>query len=678
MFGCRRRRLAGGTAVAVALTLAPAAAQAAPRAPPQRTGAAPVSAAQAAQRAAQLARSVDVTRAPSSSYAAGEVIVRFRDGASGSDRVDAVRALSGEALRAADLGSRSEVVRLRAGVSVPQAVARLNASDEVLYAEPNYLRFLQAMPNDPRFGSQWGLPKIGAPAAWDRAAGDPTSPVAVLDTGIHADHADLGLGAFAGMYDVINDDGYPDPVTDHGTHVAGIVGARANNGIGIAGLAHGSKVAMFGTFYWDRGAGGYVTDGDKLYRALPHIDWVGARVVNMSYGSDPITGPLLASGIEYEAIASRPNVLFVAAAGNESTNLGLPNTHVYPCSYDLPNVVCVAASTSADTIASFSNYDGTGPDVDLAAPGDEILSTIARSAYASWPGTSMAAPHVSAAAGIAFGMRPNMTAADVRWLLTETADQVPALSLHVPQGKRLNVGSMVALLANYPSWRAGPGPHPFVFKNGRWSTRYNYKTGPESFAFTFGTTGDVPLMGDWNGDGIKTPGVYRTGQFLLSDSIWTAPSIDRSFFYGNTGDEPIVGDWNGDGRDEVGVRRGGWYYLRSGTGTSDGTLTDFPYGDAQMRPIVGDWNGDGRDTVSTVSGRWFYIHNTNGPGIADYQFYYGDLGMTPVAGDWNRNGRDTIGMRSGSTFFLRNTNDAGVHDISFDFGPADGIPLSGG
>ncbi len=194
-------------------------------------------------------------------------------------------------------------------------------------------------------------------------------------------------------------------------------------------------------------------------------------------------------------------------------------------------------------------------------------------------------------------------------------------------------------------------------------------------AAVFGDPGDVPLVGDWTGDGIDTPGVQRGNTFYLRNSIFSGVA-DESFTFGDPGDIPIVGDWNGDGIDTIGVMRGDTFYLRNTntTGIADET---FQYGDPGDIPIAGDWNGDHIDTVGVMRGDTFYLRNTNTTGIADETFQYGDLGDVPIVGDWTGRGIDTVGIQRGNAFYLRDSNTTGVADQSFLFGNVGDVPLAG-
>jgi Beta-lactamase enzyme family len=204
-------------------------------------------------------------------------------------------------------------------------------------------------------------------------------------------------------------------------------------------------------------------------------------------------------------------------------------------------------------------------------------------------------------------------------------------------------------------------------------------SGSSDQAFTYGNAHDVPLIGDWNGDGKDTAGVDRQGNFLLRNNTGGG-FADTSFFYGDPGDEVFVGDWTGSGKDTIGIRRGTTFYLRN-TNTSGGADTVFNYGDPGDEVIIGDWNGDGTDTIGLYrpSTATFYLRNTNSTGIADIVAQMGNTGDIPIAGRWTPGAPTTIGVYrpSTATFYLRNTNTSGGADTVVNYGNPGDTPIVG-
>ena len=187
-----------------------------------------------------------------------------------------------------------------------------------------------------------------------------------------------------------------------------------------------------------------------------------------------------------------------------------------------------------------------------------------------------------------------------------------------------------------------------VFRNGPWYLDQNGNRiwDPDSgdLSFWFGTSGDQPIAGDWNGDGHDEIGVFRNGPWYLDyngNRIWDPDSGDLSFWFGTSGDQPIAGDWNSDGHDEIGVfRNGPWYLDYNGNRLWDPDSGDlsFWFGTSGDQPIAGDWNSDGHDEIGVFrNGPWYLDYNGNrlwDPDSGDLSFWFGTSGDTPVSGRW--------------------------------------------
>lgn len=308
----------------------------------------------------------------------GEVIVRYRSGVTASAR-RALRAGVGARLHRSLRLKRTELVKLAPGEDVARAIASLQTDPNVQYAEPNYLRHVQVTtPSDPRLGDLWGLDNAGqavngttgtadadidAPEAWDLTTGSSGVTVAVMDSGVAYDNPDLAPNMVSG-WDFVSDDNDPRDFNGHGTHVAGTIAARGNDGYGVSGVSWSSKIMPLRVLDGD-GNGAVST----LVDAFAYASDNGAKVLNGSLGGGM---PSLA---ERDAIAAASGTMFVFAAGNESTNNDA--TASYPCNYgsdfNMSNVLCVAATDQNDASPSFSNYGANS--VDLAAPGVNVLST---------------------------------------------------------------------------------------------------------------------------------------------------------------------------------------------------------------------------------------------------------------------------------------------------------------
>ena len=332
---------------------------------------------------------VAVDRSPAGApYAAGELVVTYKEAA--SDR--AVETLDEEAGAEVEQDLPELDARLLAFPEVrsdPSQESReqdLEQIKEDLARDPavesveyNYLGKLAYTPDDPKFRYQWGLKKPRFQDAWDRTRGS-GADVAVVDTGAAVGHADLRK-KIAQAKDIVNDDRTVKDLSGHGTHVAGIIAADTNNHKGIAGGSPNCKLLVAKVF--DGKNTGTVT------RFAEGITWSadhGAEVINLSF-THPLSSTVEKSAMDY---AREKGAVVVAAAGNEDTN-----DTMYPAAYR-DSVIAVTATNKQNRRASFSNY---GSWVDVAAPGVEVLSTIP-GGYASWSGTSMAAPHVSALASL--------------------------------------------------------------------------------------------------------------------------------------------------------------------------------------------------------------------------------------------------------------------------------------
>jgi thermitase len=339
-------------------------------------------------------------------YDADSLIVKYRTNAPAAERALAART-------AGVLETLGRVKRVGAQVvrvtGDPAAVAaRLNRSPAVVYAEPNYIVHATATPNDPLLGQLYGLNAISAPQGWD-AAGLGAFPatggakIGIVDTGIAAGHEDLagkvvacaGVRSFGinllGLLTLLDDPtivaGRCADDNGHGTHVAGIAAAGANNGRGITGVAFASPLAICKAMD-ARGAGSLA----NIANCIGYLSGQGAKVISLSL-STAANSRTLSDAV---AAASNAGALLVAAAGNNGSS-----ALSYPAAY--PQVVSVAAIDRNNAHAAFSNANA---DVELAAPGVDILSTWLDGGYRALSGTSMATPYVAGVAAIVAARNP--------------------------------------------------------------------------------------------------------------------------------------------------------------------------------------------------------------------------------------------------------------------------------
>jgi large repetitive protein len=420
---------------------------------------------------------------PASQTVPGDLLVGFQSDVSAADRQKILKSVGADEKRSFDK-IHGSLAHLASG-DVDAAIAKLKQDPRVRYAEPNHIITIDSIPNDPAFGNTWGLNNSGqvingspgtadadidAPEAWSVTTGSPNVTVAVIDTGVDWSHPDLSSQIWINPgencsgcrtdgvdndhngfvddwhgWDFANNDNNPTDDHGHGTHVAGTIGAAGNNAVGVAGVNWSVRI-MPVKFLNAQGSG---TDANAVSAVL-YAAQNGANVMNNSW-ADTVYSQALADAIN---VADQHNSLFVAAAGNNGTDNDSSPT--YPASYDMPNVVSVAATDNNDNRAFFSNIGRRS--VDLGAPGVDIYSTWPGGGYQYLSGTSMATPHVTGAAALAKAAFPAASAVGLKALLLGTVDPKPALATTTSSGGRLNIGNAVACNATPQVWIDEPGP----------------------------------------------------------------------------------------------------------------------------------------------------------------------------------------------------------------------------
>jgi thermitase len=398
-----------------------------------------------------------LTMAPASATAgpaaSGQLLVGFDQGASKDRQQEILGALKGRlAKRFAGIkGGRLTLVKPRSGIALALLRKRLANHPDVAYAEPDYYQFTHATkaPNDPLYPLQWAVADspsghdIDAPTAWAQRTS--CAKVAVVDTGVDTDHPDLVQNLYKsndkpnngkdddknGFVDdtyglnVIKGKGSAEDDNGHGTHVAGIVAGRANDSVGVSGICWSAKV-MPVKFMNAKGKG---STSDAI-SAIQYAVKKGFKIVNGSFGSSSKSSALH-DVVDY---AQDHKVLLVFAAGNNGQNI---DKHPeYPAAYTDSNILAVAATTDDDQLASFSNFGSTG--VDVAAPGDTILSTYLGGGYRNLSGTSMAAPYAAGLAAMLRKQESDATYGQLRKAIREKVDKPPALKGKVVYNGRIN------------------------------------------------------------------------------------------------------------------------------------------------------------------------------------------------------------------------------------------------
>lgn len=374
-------------------------------------------------------------------------------------------------------------------INNPQLLSKAKGDNPIVPSSP-----LSRNAVDPLLNKQWGMADIGATRVWPTAKNNKTVIVAVIDSGVDYTHPDLipnmwrnpgemgldaqgkdkskngrdddGNGYIDDLvgYDFVSNDALPyDKSTPtwqlflgggnpgHGTHCAGNVAARGNNGLGISGVAPNAQIMAL-RFISEKGSG--VTSA--AIKAIRYAVDNGAKVLNNSWGSigenpaDGAQNKALRETIQY---AESKGVLFVAAAGNGYRGKGYDNDSsarpAYPASYPYSNIISVAAIDVNDKLGKFSNWGLKT--VHIGAPGVKIYSTVVGGKYsdqpipflAVWEGTSMAAPHVAGAAALYWAQYPNKTMAEVKEAILKSAVPIPALQGKVVSGGKLNLTNLM-------------------------------------------------------------------------------------------------------------------------------------------------------------------------------------------------------------------------------------------
>ena len=349
------------------------------------------------------------------------------------------------------------LLKLPDNSDVNKMVSKYNENPDVDYAEPNYKVYVDAtIPDDSYFSLLWGMHNTGqsdgtvdadidALEAWGITTGSSDIVVAVIDTGVDYTHQDLTANMWTNInesldgndndgngyvddiwgWDFFDDDNNPDDGSGHGTHCSGTIAAVGNNGIGVVGVSWNAKIMPLRFLGPD---GGYT---DDAILAIIYATDNGADIMSNSWG-----GGWYSVALENAiSAANDAGVLFVAAAGNSRTNTDR-RPH-YPSSYDVANIISVAATDRYDNLASFSNYGLNS--VDLGAPGVYIASTYPGDSYYYMSGTSMAAPHVAGAAALIMAQNPGMSVDVLKAKILGSVDTISDLDGKTVTGGRLNV-----------------------------------------------------------------------------------------------------------------------------------------------------------------------------------------------------------------------------------------------
>ena len=463
-----------------------------------------------------------------------KVIIGFEDQPAETEQL-LVRSAGGTINRELDL------INAYSATVPKQAIDQLRADPTVAYVEVDTVVHATGM-------LPWGIDRIDAEIVWGgadgatdvipgRNAGDGIK-VAIIDSGIDYDHPDLAAN-YRGGYDFVNNDNDPMDDEGHGTHCAGIV-AAVDNGIGVIGVA--PEVELYAVKVLDYDGEGWLSD------IIAGFNWAvdnGMNIISYSAGSPSYsTARQQACDNAYDA-----GLLIVAAAGNDGNPSGTGDTVIYPARY--ASVIAVAATDQYDQRTAFS---ATGPDVELAAPGDNIYSTYWPAPYASLPGTSMACPHVSGAAALVWAAYPDWSNDDVRFVLQNTAEDLGNPGRDEWYGYGL-VDAAAAV--QIPTFSVTLGASPDVISLTIDGTAYSPGELPASFSWATGTvhqcvapssvsagTGTKYVFTSWS-DGSTSPSRtisqggtytanYKTQHYLTVTSAHGSPAGESWYDAGST------------------------------------------------------------------------------------------------------------------------------------------------
>ncbi len=431
----------------------------------------------------------------------GEFVVKLKANVRKSNLTSLSHAL-GAQIKSAIVDDNIVVVKRPVIETSKSVIKTLQQNPLVEIAEPNYIYRAVKMPNDPSFGKLWGLRNFGqndargagtsgididAVRAWDITQGSEDTVIAVIDTGVDYNHPDLKENMWVNEAEAngkpgTDDDGngyvddvygynfvdaeHPtaDPKDDHGhgSHCSGTIGGRGDDGKGIVGVNWRVKIMAIKFLGGD---GGGTLEG--AIRGIDYATKMGAKIMSNSWGGGGESQTLK------EAIqrANQAGALFVAAAGNDSANNDT-NPH-YPSSYNVPNVLSVAAIDNNAQLASFSNYGKKSTHV--AAPGVNIYSSVKDGKYDSWSGTSMATPHVSGVAGLLASKEPTLTHLQLKQRIVSTIKPLSSMRNKVSSGGMVNAYFALTNQVAPPDMN-DPGtwaskslsissPHPYVKKS---------------------------------------------------------------------------------------------------------------------------------------------------------------------------------------------------------------------
>ena len=574
-------------------------------------------------------------------YADGELLVKFKSGTASTFSAQANNEIGAKVLEEfADLGWQR--VQLPAGLSVETAMARYANFADVAAAQPNFYYQLLATPNDPQFGSLYGMTKISAPAAWDLTTGSSAVVVANIDTGIRYTHQDLAANMWTNPGEIdgnnLDDDGNgfiddfygydfryndSDPLDQngHGTHTSGTIGAVGNNSLGVAGVNWNVRLMAIKIY----SPSGTDTTAAMLINAYNYVRLMKNRGVNIRITNNSYGGCAEACGFDQatkDALDAMGNagILNVFAAGNSGTNNDV--SPFYPASYTSPGILAVAASNASDNNAF--NFGLTS--VDLGAPGVGIISTTSgsNSTYGSLSGTSMATPHAAGAAALLSAYNPNLSVASLKATLMNTVDLLPQWTNLVKSGGRLNVDRALRnqTVCNFglsatEIYISSSGGNGSVNVTVPTNCDYSIKSNVSWITITSSNVGSGNGTVNFSVQANPIPDAQRFGTITIGDRTLTVVQ-GTPFLPGQR-----IMDFDGDGRTDftaIQNNAGGmiWHNQRSTLGYSALSFGIF----SDDVPVPNDFDGDGRTDIAVwrSSTGTFYVFKSFNNTVQTFQF----------------------------------------------------------